>query len=195
MSGTPDVTGLLTAWSGGDRAALDRLSPLVYDELRRLAHDRMLGERQGHPLQITALTHEAFLRLVDVTRVHWQNRAHFLAVAARVMRRVLVEAARARRARKRGGDVRVVPLGEIEPQVTAPPIDVRALDEALDALARTDPRRARVVELRYFGGVTIEEVAAVLGISPETVLRDWKIARLRLMRDLRVGTPDQGITP
>jgi RNA polymerase sigma factor (TIGR02999 family) len=144
----------------------------------------MLGERPGHPLQTTALVNEAYLRLVDVRSVRWQNRGHFLAVAAKAMRRVLVEAARARRAQKRGGDVRLVPLAEEEIPAAAPALDVEALDEALAALARTEPRTAQVVELRYFGGLTVEEAANVLGVSPETVLRDWKFARHWLVREL-----------
>ncbi|MFO7693865.1 MAG: sigma-70 family RNA polymerase sigma factor [Vicinamibacterales bacterium] len=186
-----DISDLLAAWSHGDRAALDQLVPLVYDELKRLAHAQMLGERPGHPLQTTALVNEAYLRLVDITRVRWQNRAHFLAVAAQSMRRVLVGVARTRRAQKRGGDVRLVPLAEVAPPATAPALDVEALDEALATLARTEPRKAQVVELRYFGGLTVEEAGEVLGVSPETVLRDWKFARLWLIRELgtRAGRP------
>lgn len=187
-----DITGLLAAWSQGDRAALDRLIPLVHDELRRLAHARMLGESPGHPLQTTALVNEAYLRLAGITHVRWQNRVHFLAMAAQAMRRVLVEVARARRAQKRGGAVRLVALSEVEPAAATPAIDVEALDEALEALARTDPRKARVVELRYFGGLTVEETGAALGISPETVLRDWKVARLWLIRELRASGSPQG---
>jgi RNA polymerase sigma factor (TIGR02999 family) len=185
MSTPPvDVTDLLAAWSHGDRAALDRLIPLVHDELKRLAHARMLGERPGHPLQTTALVNEAYLRLVDITRVHWQSREHFLAVAAQAMRRVLVGVARTRRAQKRGGDVRLVPLADVEPVAAPASIDVEVLDEALEALARADARKAQVVELRYFGGLTVEETGDVLGVSPETVLRDWKLARLWLVREL-----------
>ena len=184
-----DITGLLAAWSAGDRAALDRIIPLVYGELRRLAHGRMLGERPGHTLQTTALVNEAYLRLVDVTKVRWQNRAHFLAVAARAMRRLLVEDARARRAQKRGGGVYLEPVGDDEPG-SSPALDVEALDDALDALARRDPRKARVVELRFFGGLTVEEAAAVLDVSVETVTRDWRLARLYLARELGgVRTP------
>ena len=190
MSTPPvDVTDLLAAWGHGDRAALDRLIPLVYDELKRLAHARMIGERPGHPLQTTALVNEAYLRLVRINRVHWQNRAHFLAMAAQVMRRVLVELARARRAQKREGDVCLLPLPDVETPVPAPSVDVEALDEALETLARTDPRKAQVVELRYFGGLTVGETGEVLGISPETVLRDWKLARLWLVRELRPPNP------
>ena len=180
-----DVTGLLAAWGQGDRGALDRLVPLVYDELKRLAHHRMQGERPGHPLQTTALVNEAYLRLVDITRVRWQDRTHFFAVAAQSMRRVLVEAARARDAQKRGGGFRFVALTAADAQTGEPNLDLLALDEALEALARADPRKARVVELRFFGGLSVEEAAEVLGVSSDTVVRDWKVARLWLLRELR----------
>ena len=180
-----DVTDLLAAWSQGDRAALDCLVPLVYDELKRLAHHRMQGERPGHPLQTTALVNEAYLRLVDITRVRWQDRTHFFAVAAQAMRRILVEAARARDAQKRGGEFRFVALTEADAQTAEPSLDLLALDEALEALARADARKARVVELRFFGELSVEDTAEVLGVSTDTVVRDWKVARLWLMRELR----------
>ena len=185
MPAASDVSGLLAAWSQGDRAALDRLMPLVYEHLKRLAHQRMRGERPGHPLQTTALVNEAYLRLADINRVCWHDRAHFFAVAAQAMRRVLVEAARARNAQKRGGDVRFVSLDEAESPAAERTLDVLALDQALEALARIDERKARVVELRYFGGLGVEEAAEALGVSPDTVVRDWKVARLWLMRELR----------
>ena len=184
-SAASDVTGLLVAWSEGDRAALDRLIPFVYEELKRLAHRRMQGERPGHPLQTTALVNEAYLRLIDINRVRWQDRAHFFAVAAQAMRRVLVEAARTRDAQKRGGDVRFVTFDEDELQGVEPSLDLLALHEALDALARMDERKARVVELRFFGGLSVDEAADALGVSSDTVVRDWKVARLWLMRELR----------
>jgi RNA polymerase sigma factor (TIGR02999 family) len=180
-----DLTGLLVAWRNGDRDALDRLVPEVYGELRRLAHHFMRSERPGHPLQTTALVNEAYLRMVDVTRVSWQNRAHFFAVAAQMMRRVLVDAARERDAQKRGGDIRFVPLEDAEAPGADRAVDLVALDEALDALARFDPRKARVVELRYFGGLDVAETAEVLEVSPDTVMRDWKMARLWLFRELQ----------
>ena len=180
-----DVTGLLAAWSQGDRAALDRLVPLVYDELKRLAHHRMQGERPGHPLQTTALVNEAYLRLVDITRVRWQDRTHFFAVAAQSMRRVLVEAARARDAQKRGGKAQFVRFDETAFPAVDKSLDLLALDEALEALARTDGRKARVVELRFFGGLGVDETAETLGVSSDTVIRDWKVARLWLLRELR----------
>jgi RNA polymerase sigma factor (TIGR02999 family) len=179
------VTGLLVAWCDGDQAAFGRLAPLVYAELRRVAHRHMRGERPDHILQTTALVHEAWVRLVDVTRVRWQNRAHFFAVSAQMMRRILVESARRRDARKRGGAVSHVVFDDANVAAPRPPVDVVALDEALTTLAETDPRKARVVELRFFGGLTVEETAEVLGVSPETVMRDWKMAKLRLLRALR----------
>lgn len=178
-----DLTGLLISWCEGDQAALHRLAPLVYAELHRLARREMRGERPGHILQTTGLVHEAWLRLVDVDRVHWQNRAHFFAVCAELMRRILVDAARKRDARKRRGDVANVLLDD----VPAPDrgIDVVALDEALTAFAELDPRKAKVVELRFFGGLTVDETGHVLGISPDTVMRDWKTAKLWLLRELK----------
>lgn len=181
----PDVTELLVSWGDGDKAALDKLVPLVYSELCRLAHHHMRGERRGHALQTTALVHEAYLKLIDVNRVHWKDRTHFFAVSAQMMRRVLVDAARERDARKRGGSATRVALDEA--MVPTPPraVDIVALDEALEALGAIDQRKVRVVELRYFGGLSVEETAEVLAVSRDTVMRDWKMARLWLLRELR----------
>lgn len=181
----PDITALLTSWREGDRQALDRLMPLVYEELRRVAHHRMQGERPGHPLQTTALVNEAYLRLVDVTHVHWQDRAHFFAMAAQMMRRVLVDAARERRSQKRGGDLQFVPFDEATATAPEATVDLVALDEALDALSQFDARKARVVELRYFGGLGVEDTGEALGVSADTVMREWRTARLWLLRELR----------
>jgi RNA polymerase sigma factor (TIGR02999 family) len=184
LSSSADVTSLLVAWSQGDDEALAQLVPRVYDELRRIAHHHLRAERPGRTLQTTALVHEAYLRLVDTRRVRWESRAHFLSVAAQAMRRILVDAARARGARKRGGGAAIVPLDEaalLAPQREASLI---ALDEALTALAAVDPRKSRVVELRYFGGLSVEETAAVLHVSPETVHRDWRVAKAWLLRAL-----------
>jgi len=182
-----DVTELLLAWTAGDEGALDRLVPLVYAELRRQAHRQMQGERAGHTLQTTVLVHEAYLRLVDVKRAHFRSRTDFFALSAQLMRRVLVDAARARAARKRGGDVRHVPLPEGLALPAGDGTDLVALDDALKELATFDPRKEKVVELRYFGGLSVEETATALGVSPETVMRDWKTARLWLLRELRRG--------
>ncbi len=183
------MTDLLLAWRAGDETALARLTPLVHQELKRIARGCMRGERAGHGLQATALVHEAYLRLVDVQHVNWRNRAHFLAVAARLMRRVLVDAARARRYLKRGGGAVHVSLSEAGRSLEKGP-DVEALDEALDALARVDERKSRVVELRFFGGLSVAETAAALSVSPETVMRDWKLARAWLRRELRSAARD-----
>jgi RNA polymerase sigma-70 factor, ECF subfamily len=183
------VTTLLLNWTGGDDAALQELVPLVYDELRRLARKQMSREREGHILQATALVNEAFLRLVDIHQIQWRNRTHFFAVAARVMRRVLVEHARARAFRKRGGGVLHVTFDEnVTPAST--PYDLVALDDALQALATVHERKARVVELRHFAGLSVEETAGVLGVSSETVMRDWKYAKSWLHRELSRATRD-----
>ncbi len=184
-TGARDVTELLLAWTAGEQGALDQLVPLVYAELRRLAHRRLRAERPDHTLQTTALVHEAYLRLVDVRRLHVRSRTEFFALSAQLMRRVLVDAARARAARKRGGDVRHVPLPDGLALPAPNGTDLVALDDALKALATFDPRKEKVVELRYFGGLSVEETAAALGVSPETVMRDWKTARLWLLRELR----------
>ena len=178
------VTELLLAWSDGDEAALDRLMPLVEAELRRLARGYMGRERPGHTLQATALVNEAFLRLTEARRVRWQDRAHFLGISARLMRRVLVDHARARGYQKRGGGAQRVTLDE---GLVASPdagLDVLALDRALEALARIDDRKSRTIELRFFGGLSVDETAAVLRVSPDTVKRDWRLAKLWLMREL-----------
>jgi len=182
-----DVTGLLKAWRDGDEAALDALMPLVHEELRRIAHGCLHGERAKHSVQATELVNEAFLRMVDVRHVDWRNRAHFLAMSARLMRRVLVDLARARGADKRGGDAVRVTLDEAALPGVAPDADVIRLDDALQALAALDERKSRVVELRFFGGLTAEETAAALQVSTKTVLRDWEFARAWLQRELTSG--------
>jgi RNA polymerase sigma factor (TIGR02999 family) len=181
-----DVTRLLQAWSDGDETALERLIPLIEDELRRLAGAYMARERKGHTLQATALVNEAFLRFPVAGRLRWQDRAHFIAVAARLMRRVLIDHARVRGSRKRGGGVERVTLDEEALTVREPSIDVIAVDRALEAFARIDPRKSQVVELRFFGGLSLEEIADVLDVSVETVKRDWRLARLWLARTLQV---------
>ena len=185
-----DVTRLLAAWRDGDETAFDRLMPLVYEHLHTLARQHMRRERQGHSMQSTALVHEAYLRLVDSRHVDWQDRAHFFAVAARVMRRILIDAARRKAATKRGGDLaraeHATPL-EFDRMPAADSeraIAFCELDDALQTLARMDPRRAQVIELRFFGGLSVEETAEVLGITPRLVLRDWKVARDWLAREL-----------
>jgi RNA polymerase sigma-70 factor, ECF subfamily len=167
----------LLAWGAGDNGALQHLVPLVHDELRRIARKCMAGERTGHSLQPTALVNEAYLRLVDVKHVDWQNRAHFLAMAARFMRRVLVDHARAKGYRKRGGGTMRVALEDADLVAAQPGRELVALDEALTELAKRDERQSTVVDLRFFGGLTVEETAAVLEVSPETVMRDWRQAK------------------
>lgn len=178
-----DVSALLRAWSDGDHRALDALTFIVYAELRRLAHRYMRRERADHSLQTTALVNEAYLRLVDYKRMQWQNRAHFFAVSAQLMRRILVERAR-RQNLKRGRGVQHIPLDETAVVSDDPPVDFIALDDALNALARVDPRKVQVVEMRFFGGLTVEETAVVLKISPVTVRRDWSAAKIWLYREL-----------
>jgi RNA polymerase sigma-70 factor (ECF subfamily) len=190
-----DVTQLLVAWCEGDRAAVDRLVPLVYSELRRMAHRRMRDERPDHVLQTTALINEAYLRLVDITRVRWQNRAHFFAISARVMRRILVDAARERGARKRGGQISHVIFDEALMPAPERDTDLVALDAALEELAEVDPRKSQVVELRYFGGLSVDETAEVLSVSVETVARDWRLAKLWLLRELGETTERNDSTP
>ena len=185
-----EVTRLLLAWSEGDRAALDRLVPLVYAELRRLAKSYMRRERAGQTMQTTALIHEAYLRLIDADHVRLENRAHFFAAAARVMRQVLVDLARERGSRKRGGEARRVPLDEAMAVSKQNDEGLLALDEALGALAQIDPRKSRAVELRFFGGLSVEETAEALDVSVETVHRDWRLARSWLLRRLRGGKSD-----
>lgn len=181
------VTALLRAWSNGDAQALDELVPLVYYELRRTARHYMNVERSGHTLGPTALVHETFLRLLEGTAVEWQNRDHFFAVCAKIMRRILVDAARARATAKRGGSARRVSIEDIPEPVLEKGIDLIALDDALNALASFDSRKAKVVELRYFGGLSVEETAKLLKISPETAMRDWKLAKAWLLRELKAG--------
>jgi RNA polymerase sigma-70 factor (ECF subfamily) len=190
-----NATALLLAWRDGDATAFDRLVPLVHDELRRLARAYMAKERAGHTLQPTALVNEAYLRLINVHQIQWQNRAHFLAMAARTMRRILVDSARARGNEKRGGGVEKVPLDELALGQTASEMDVLRVDEALQALAAIYPRQHDVVELRFFGGLTIEETAEVLGISPDTVKRDWRFAKLWLVRELSHAPSSRNATP
>lgn len=178
---------LLAAWSNGDAGALDQLVPLVNAELRRLARGYMARERAGHTLQVTALVNEAFVRLTDARQLSWKSRAHFIGIAARLMRRVLVDHARTRGTSKRGGDSVLVGLDEADDkaQVSADPsLELIALDRALERLASVDERKSRVIEMRYFGGMTVEETAEALSISEDTVKRDWRIAKLWLLRDL-----------
>ena len=177
------VSGLLRAWSDGDRAALDRLTPIVYDELRRLASRYMRSERTGHSLQTTALVNEAYMRLVDYKNMQWQNRAHFFAVSAQLMRRILVDHAR-RHNLKRGGGVQHVSFEDTAEVGGDRAADLVALDDAMHALARIDPRKVQVVEMRFFGGLSVEETAEVLKVSPVTVMRDWNTAKAWLYREL-----------
>jgi len=182
--GSHEITRLLLAWSEGDREALDRLAPMVYAELRRLAKSYMRKERAGHTLQTTALINEAYLRLIDAGQVEWRNRSHFFGVAARAMRQILVGMARERGCQKRGGGGRQVSLDEAMVIDAGPDEDLVALDEALEALAQIDGRKAQVVEMRFFGGLTEAEIAAALDVSSETVRRDWRLARSWLRRKL-----------
>ncbi|MCG3163844.1 MAG: hypothetical protein JMDDDDMK_05296 [Acidobacteria bacterium] len=181
---TPEVTQLLLAWSNGDRAALDQLMPIVYSELRRLAHRQLGAERPNHTLQTTALVNEAYLRLVDQNSLQWQDRAHFFAVAARMMRHILVDYARARHNAKRGGRAVKVALDEAAEVSVERAAEMVALDEALTALAEFDPRKSRIAELRFFGGLTVEEAAEALKVSPGTVMRDWTLAKAWLKREI-----------
>lgn len=178
------VTTLLRAWRRGDQAAFERLTPLVYDELRRRARHYLRGERPNHTLRPTALVHEVYLRLVNLDQVDWQDRTHFFVLAARQMRRILVDSARAHRYQKRGGGAVSVTFDEALAVSQRDP-DLIALDDALHLLAEKDDRKARVVELRFFGGLTNEEIAAALGISSDTVTRDWQMAKLWLRRELK----------
>jgi len=190
MSSDPDITQLLKDWSDGDGQAPAQLMPLVYQELRRLADHYMSHERVGHTLQPTALVNEAYLRLIDQTRVNWQNRAHFFGIAAQLMRRILLDHARAHHAEKRGGVAKRLSLDEaaILPEERAS--DLIALDEALEELAKFDERKSRIVELRFFGGLGVDETAEVLGIHRATVLRDWSVAKAWLHRELSKGDDD-----
>ena len=186
-----DVSQLLVAWTNGEQDALEQLIPLVYNELHRLAHRYMGRERCGHSLQSTALVHEAYQRLINLKNVSWQNRAHFFAVSAQLMRRILVDYARSRLYSKRGGEWRQIPLNEAVAVFRDRRTDVVALDDALRSLAGIDPRKSRVVEMRFFGGLSIKETAEVLNVSQETVLRDWRLAKVWLLRQLSQGNGDE----
>ena len=179
-----DVTDLLLSWRQGDAAALDRLVPLVYDELRRVARRRLRGESPGHALQSTALVHEVYLRLVDVDRMTLTSRAHFFGVAATLMRQILVDHVRRQRADKRGGGATLLSLDDVSPPAQPTSVDVLALDQALEKLSSIDARQCRVVELRFFAGLTIDEAAEALGISPATVEREWAFAKAWLFQRL-----------
>jgi RNA polymerase sigma-70 factor (ECF subfamily) len=186
-AGTAQITRLLHAWRGGDESAFDSLVPLVYGALRKIAHGYMRTEREGATLQATALVNEAYLRLVDAGGVDWEDRAHFFAVSAQMMRRILVDAARSRMRDKRGGGCAKLNLDEVPDLSAGRSGDVVAVDEALHTLAKLDPRKAKVIELRFFGGLSVEETAAVLKISPQSVMRDWRLARSWLMREVSRG--------
>lgn len=185
-----EVTELLLAWGDGDQAALHRLVPIVYDDLRSIAHGYMTRERPGHTLQTTALVHEAYERLVETPRVRWRDRTHFLAVCAQLMRRVLVDYARSKRCHKRGAGVSIAPLEEAEGLECERRRDLVAIDDALTELETFDHRKSMVVELRFFGGLTVEETAAFLKISPETVMRDWKAAKAWMLLHVTGSSPE-----
>jgi len=190
-----EITGLLKAWGSGDQAALARLAERVYPELRLMARRYMKNERQADTLQTTGLVHEVYIRLVDVTKVEWRERAQFFAMAAQMMRRILVDAARARAADKRGGRIAKVNFDEAAILSRAPNRSILAVDEALTAFSQLAPRQAKVVELRYFGGLTEEEIVAILKISPRTVRRDWDIAKAWLLRELSHGIEHRAHDP
>jgi len=179
-----EITQLLEDWSNGNQAALDKLYPLVYEELRRMARRYMSRERKDHTLQTTALINEAYLRLVDQKHVHWQNRAHFFGISAQIMRRILIDHARRYAYTKRGAGAQRISLDEAAVVAKGRATELLSLDEALNSLAEIDPRRSRVVELRFFGGLDNDEIAAVLKISPNTVIRDWNLARAWLYQEL-----------
>src|SRR6266700_5428890 len=180
-----DVTGLLQAWGKGDEEALQKLVPLVYEQLRAAARRYMVRERQGHTLQTTALIHETYLRLVDIRQVKWQDRVHFMAICSQLMRRILIDFARSRRYKKRGGGAPHVDFDEALAVTSEPDISLLALDDALNRLALVDARKSRVVELRFFGGLGVKETAEVMKVSSDTVMRDWKLAKVWLLRELR----------
>ena len=192
VSPTHEVTQLLKAWTAGDQKALEKLTPLVYEQLHRVAQHYMAGQRPGHTLQTTALVNEVYLRLVDCGQVKWQDRAHFFAVAAQLMRRILIDFARSRRCQKRGGGLPHISLEEAPSVCNEPDANIVAIDDALKALAEVDDRKSRVVELRFFGGLNVEETAEVLRISPETVGRDWKLAKMWLLNELSGGKLEHG---
>jgi RNA polymerase sigma factor (TIGR02999 family) len=183
-SESSETTQLLRAWANGDPAALEQLTPRVYEELRRIAGHFMQNERPGRTLQTTALVHEAYLRLIDINNVDWQHRAHFFAVSATMMRRILLDRARKRGAGKRGGKLPQVNLDDVPDLGSGRARELVALDDALNALAKVDPRKARVIELRFFGGLSVEETAEVLKVSPDTILRDWRLARVWLLAEI-----------
>lgn len=187
MSSTREVTQLLKAWAAGDQNALEKLTPLVYQQLHRVAQRYMAGQRPGHTLQTTALVNEVYLRLVDCAQVSWQDRAHFFAVSAQLMRRILIDFARSRNYQKRGGGVLHVCLDDVPSVSNEPDANMVALDDALKALAEMDVRKSKVVELRFFGGLSVEETAEVLGVSVETVGRDWRLAKMWLLQELSEG--------
>ena len=191
MTKVSETTQLLRAWAGGDRKALDALTPRVYDELRRLAGHFMQNEQPGRTIQTTALVHEAYLKLIDVNNVDWQHRAHFFAVSAQIMRHILLDRARRRAAAKRGGASPRVNLDELPDIGHGRARELIALDDVLNALAKFDARKARVVELRFFGGLSVQETAEVLKVSPDTVLRDWKLARSWLLAELENSSPTE----
>jgi RNA polymerase sigma factor (TIGR02999 family) len=188
LPSTHEVTQLLKAWTAGDQEALEKLTPLVYRQLHQLAQRCMAGERPNHTLQTTALVNEVYLRLVDCEKVNWQDRAHFLAVSAQLMRRILIDFARSRGYQKRGAGIGHMSLDEAPSVCKEAEADLLALDDALKALAALDDRKSKVVELRFFGGLSSEETAQVLGVSSDTVLRDWKFAKMWLLRELQAGT-------
>jgi RNA polymerase sigma factor (TIGR02999 family) len=190
-SGSPTVTELLVEWSNGDRQALEQLTPLVYDELRKLARAYLRRERSGHTLQATALVHEAYLRLVDQHSVSWQNRAHFFGIASQMMRRILVNHAVARTTEKRGGHAQMLSLHDAAGIAQPREVDLIALDEALNELERLDAQQTRIVELRFFGGLSIEETAEALGVSTATVKREWSTALLWLRKQLNQSHSNQ----
>jgi RNA polymerase sigma-70 factor (ECF subfamily) len=190
-SGSREITALIRAWGDGDQTALDRLTPLVYDELRRMARRYMRRQRAGHSLQTTALVHETYLHLMDAGSAGWRDRAHFFAISAQIMRRILIDAARARSSQKRGGGAQfaehstAVNLDELPAVASHQSAELLALEDALVRLEQMDERKAKVIELRFFGGLSVEEAAEVLKVSPQTVMRDWRIARVWLARELR----------
>ncbi len=188
MDSSHEVTRLLKAWSRGDEEALEKLTPVVYRQLHQVAHRYMAGERSGHTLQTTALVNEVYLRLVDCGGVNWQDRAHFFAVSAQLMRRILIDFARSRGYLKRGGAVPHISLEETPSVCNEPDVNLVALDDALKALAAVDERKSKVVELKFFGGLSIEETAEALRVSSDTVIRDWRLAKIWLLRELSQGS-------
>jgi RNA polymerase sigma factor (TIGR02999 family) len=194
-SDSETVTRLLLQWSDGNQQALEEMLPLIYDELRRLAHNFLYRERPGHTLQTTALVHEAYVKLIDQRDARWQNRAHFFAIAAQAMRRILIDSARKHAADKRGGAGEKVSLAEVAGLSVEPDINLLALDEALNALAEIDPAQSRIIELRYFGGLTIEETAEVMHLSPATIKREWAMARAWLHQSLSGSEGNQSAPP